>query len=210
MKFADQSAVISGIGDQPCNQRGIAGKGLVAITRVVQAGWIHSSHKTGTTWRADRALAKGVCESDPALQQAINHRGGDVLIAEGCDRVKPLLVRAIPKNIRGCCGQGIGAKASFGFQEKMVVAIVRCQRHLAANVLAWGIRMSGGLRFSRQMEPNSGSVVCMKHHLQRFASARFENGSGGQFTSPCLMPNDQLMFRLPRGCAAPVIGSSFR
>lgn len=118
MKFADQSAVISGIGDQPCNQRGIAGKGLVAVACVVQAGRIHSSHKTGTAWRADRALAKGVCESDPTLQQAINHRGADVLIAEGSDRVEPLLVCAIPKNIRACCGQGIGAKASFRFQKK--------------------------------------------------------------------------------------------
>lgn len=72
------------------------------------------------------------------------------MIAEGSDRVEPLLVRAIPKNIRGCGGQGIGAKASFGFQEKMVAATVSCLRHLAANVLGWGIRMSGGVRFSKQ------------------------------------------------------------
>ena len=119
MKFADQSAVISGIGDQPCNERGIFGKGLVAIARVVQAGRIHSSHKTGSAWCADRTLTKGVCESNAILQQAINHWRGHVLIAKGSDRVEPLLVRAIPENIRGCCGQGIGAKASFGFQEKI-------------------------------------------------------------------------------------------
>ena len=149
MKFADQAAVISCIGDQPCDERGISGKGLVAIARVVQTGRIHSSHKTGAAWCTDRTLTKGVCERNATLHQAVNHWGGDVLITEGSDRVEPLLVRAIPENIRGRCGQGRGAKALFRFQEKTVAAIFSCRRHLAAKVLSREIRMSGCVRFSK-------------------------------------------------------------
>ncbi len=106
MKLADQPAVVTGIRDQLGNHRWITGKRFVAVPRIVHTRRIHPGHERGPTGRANRALAIGVCEGNAVGNQCIQRWRQDVRVAEGTDRVKTLLIGAVPENV-GVLGHGL-------------------------------------------------------------------------------------------------------
>ena len=66
----------------------------------MHATGIHAGHKTRPARRADGALTIRVSERSSLLHQGVNRRRLHVLIAESADRIEPLLVGAVPENVR--------------------------------------------------------------------------------------------------------------
>ena len=100
MEFADHTAVVAGISDQRRNKRGVIGKGFVPIATIVDSTRIHASHKAGATGRANRALTTRVSECNTVINKLVDRWRAHVGITKSTDRVKSLLVRAVPQNIR--------------------------------------------------------------------------------------------------------------
>ena len=61
---------------------------------------IGAGEKTGAARSANWALAIGMCESHPFAGESVETRRIDVRVAQRVNRIKTLLVAAIPKDIR--------------------------------------------------------------------------------------------------------------
>ena len=99
MKLADQATVVTGVGNQFRNQRRVIGPVTISIAAIGHAGGIHTRHKARSAGRANGALAIGVSKRDTVFHQPVKSRSVNVWVAESPDRVKTLLVGAIPQNV---------------------------------------------------------------------------------------------------------------
>ena len=75
------------------------GKRFVTVAAVVDAAWIHTGHKTGSTGRADRTLAVRMSERCTIVHQPVQRRRAHMRITERTDGIEPLLVGAVPQNV---------------------------------------------------------------------------------------------------------------
>ena len=112
MKFSYQPAFIPGIGNEPRDHRRPIGESVVAVARVVHAAGIQTGHEARSTRRANGALAKRMRERDPLAHQPVHDRRAHVRVTQRTNRVKPLLVGAVPKNVRA----GVHGRKSLRFR----------------------------------------------------------------------------------------------
>ena len=78
MQFADQAAVITGLGKKSGDQGFVIREIGIAIAMHMVAGRVATGQKRGPAWGADLALHIGALESNPARDQAIQIGGADV------------------------------------------------------------------------------------------------------------------------------------
>ena len=74
-------------------------KVFIAISAVVHPGWIVSRHETGPTGSTDRTLAERMGEGDAGIHQLVQGWSPDPLVTQCLDRVKSLLIGAVPQDI---------------------------------------------------------------------------------------------------------------
>ncbi len=99
MKFSNHATVVAAVCQKFADQWRMIGKRVVAVTSVVDSAGVHACHKAGTTWCADRALTVSRGERHAIAHQPVDGRCLYVFIAKGSDRVKALLICAVPQNI---------------------------------------------------------------------------------------------------------------
>ena len=114
MELANQTAFVSGIGDQPGDQWWFRGKGIVAVPRVVDATRIETRHDAGSAGRADRALTIRSRERHAIGYEFVNGRRVYVFVAEGRNGVKALLVGAEPEDVGAVTRLSEGSQQTGG------------------------------------------------------------------------------------------------
>ena len=101
VKLADHPAIVTSLGNQFGNQRGrLRRERFVPVAAVMQPAGIQSGHVTGPARRANRALTVRMSKRGPFGHQPVQSRRADIRIPESRDRVKPLLIGAVPEDVR--------------------------------------------------------------------------------------------------------------
>ena len=112
MKLADEAALVPAVRDQLCNEwRSLRRKRVVSVPRVVNPAGIHAGHETRAARRTDRALAVRMSKRDALSHKRIDRRRPNEFVAQSSDRVEPLLIGAVPENVRASHVRTEGRKA---------------------------------------------------------------------------------------------------
>ena len=99
MQLADKSAVVAFVGQKFCDKNFLWWELVTAIAVDVKGGRVASCEECGAAWGADRALRVGAGKRDAPLGEPVEIGCPNVGIPQAADRVKPLLVGAVPEYI---------------------------------------------------------------------------------------------------------------
>jgi len=108
MQLSRQSAIVPRIRQRLCNQRCRVVPSVVAVATTPDGARITPCQKAAPTRSADRALAMGVRECHPRLNEFVHIRRADVGIAQGTYGVVSLLIGANPQNVGHLCRPSFG------------------------------------------------------------------------------------------------------
>ena len=118
MKLSDQATIVACVSQQTSDEiRGDFGVyPAVTVAGIVDATRIHARQKTRTTGRANGALTIRVGERCAFFYKRINVGRMNIWIAERGDRIEPLLIGAVPKNVGALLGHHVNLHRVEGKQ----------------------------------------------------------------------------------------------
>ena len=157
MEFTDHPTCVSGLLYQLGDQRRRIGKRFVTISSVVNSRWIQTGHETRSAGSTDGTLAICVSKRRSTEHESVDGRCVDERISQRRDRVKSLLIRAVPEDIWSLLSHFVQATRLC-----RRVAIWRCDESMiASNCIALVEKIQSRIESREPLVPSAGALVSL-------------------------------------------------